>query len=154
MRISRFRRTLCEPVSRNLKRCQHFQSHVLNVQIHCDCLICQILCEGVLEVHRESEQFDRYGCEQIHCQQPVKERQYLFFDVQPSHCLILDSRIKYGNNKSCNEESPTEQIEKMQCCFYPPEVKQIRADLRHQCEEIGKSFVNHRIDERHEFSPD
>ena len=127
---------------------------MLNIEIHCDCLICQILCEGVLEVHRESEQFDRYGCEQIHCQQSVKERQDLFFDVQPSHCLILNSRIKYGNNKPCNEESPTEQIEKMQCRFYPPEVKQIRADLRHQCEEIGKSFVNHRIDERHEFSPD
>ena len=122
---------------------QYIQSQVLNVEIHSDCLVRQIFCEGVLEVHRESEQFDGYSREKVHRQQSVKKRQYLLFDVQASHRLILNCRIEDRYDKSCQKQSPSEQIEEVKRRFYPIKVEQVCPDLRHQCEEICQCLIDH-----------
>ena len=43
------------PNDRRLVDSQYIESQVLNVEIHSDCLVRQIFCEGILEVHREPE---------------------------------------------------------------------------------------------------
>ena len=92
---------------------QYVQRQPLQIKVHSDCFVCQILCEGVLEADRKSEQFNRKRCEQIDRQKSVQKRQDLFFDIEASHRLVFNRRIKYGNDESGNEQSPSEQIEKV-----------------------------------------
>lgn len=81
--------------------------------MHSDCFVCQILCEGILEADRKSEQFNGERCEQIDRQKSVQKRQDLFFDIEASHRLVFNRRIKYGNDESGDEQPPSEQIEKV-----------------------------------------
>lgn len=94
----------------------------------------------------EAVQSDWYNREQVYRKEAVKERQNLTLDVDSLHRLILDRRIKYGNNESGHKQSPAEQTEKLEARFYPREVEQLGPEVSHHREEVGDSVEDQLVD--------